>query len=147
MSEAPSREPLHEVVIRAFEESGALERVLARLPGFQVPLLFQFRSVGAQILVRWGVGACAHILISTRWRQAAFLLALIAAGGLATGKFPLQLVGVALDMVALGCVLQAARRRNTSGIPVARRSKVGSGRAPILPDQSTHARGGGGPIA
>ena len=131
MMDAPSRDRLHAVVIAAFEDSGVLERFLARLPGFQVPCSLRFRGVGEGILGRWGVDACAQILIRARWRQVAFLLVLLAVVGLATGILPLQILGVVFDMMALGCVLQAARRRATSGIAGTRRSHVGRGRAPV----------------
>lgn len=127
----PSREPLHEVLTRAFEESGVWERVMARLPGFAVPYGFRFRRMGERILATWGVEACAQILIAARWRQAALLLVLLATGLVASGTLPRQLVGVALDVFALAGALNAGRRRKASGIPMARRSKVGHGQIPV----------------
>ena len=122
-----SREPLRDVLIRASELSTGSERTLARLPGFRVPGSFRLRRGGQRVLDRWGVEASAHILLAARWRQAAFILAVLSAGALASGTLPLQVVGGLLDFVALGCVLQGNRRRSTSGIPVSSRSKVSEG--------------------
>lgn len=131
MIEETPLESLHAVVIEAFQQSSMWERVLARLPGFQVPWSFRFRRRGEQIRARWGVTASAHILIGARWRQAAFLLVLLGAGAFATGVSRLQLAGVVLYVMAFGCVWQAVRRRNTSGIPVTRRLRGGGNRPPL----------------
>ena len=127
MTKAPSRELLHEAVMRAFEVSGVWERALARVPGFRVPFAFRFRRVGERILGRWGVEASAQLIICARWRQAAFLLVVFSAGLVISGVLSLQLVGAALDVIALGCAVNASHRRTASGIPVAGRSKVGRG--------------------
>ncbi|MGC8486854.1 MAG: hypothetical protein ACP5QO_01350 [Clostridia bacterium] len=127
MTKTPSGEPLHEAVMRAFEVSGVWERVLARLPGFQVPLSFRFRHMGERILGRWGVEPSAQLMISARWRQAAFVLVVLSAGLVVSSVLSLQLVGAALDVIALGCAVQASHRRTAAGIPVAGRSKMGRG--------------------
>lgn len=126
-----SSEALHEALDRASQVSGAWEQALARLPGFAVPCSLRLRRMGERIVARWGVDACAQVIVCERWRQAAFLLVAVSAPMVASGVLPLQLAGVALDVMALGCVWKARLRRNASGILVARPSKVGKGHVPV----------------